>query len=318
MLRDLAAALQETGADPSLLVVEVTETALVGQTAAGRAFAQRIHELGCRLALDDFGTGFSSLSYLKHLPADYLKIDIEFVRELTTSETDARVIRGIVGLAREFNQTTIAEGVEDEATLIRLRELGVDLAQGYLLGRPAPREGESAAQGPAWPAAPAGAQDAIGIVRSAFEAFARHDLDAVLSLCHPDLVLRPLVTAQQVDRQAPYRGHDGVRAYVHDVDTVWDELKLTPLTFRQAEGSVIGFGQADARRGPDRRIASILWVVRLLDGVIISLEVFQAVDGSESMSGAQLARLQNEVAAVSGRAQPLTSTVLPARRDGDR
>ena len=117
ILRELATAIEESGVDPSLLVVEVTETAFVGQTEAGRAFAQRVRELGCRLALDDFGTGFSSLSYLKHLPADHLKIDIDFVRELTSSETDARVVRGIVGLAREFNQTTIAEGVEDEETL---------------------------------------------------------------------------------------------------------------------------------------------------------------------------------------------------------
>ena len=138
ILRELATAIEASGVDPSLLVVEVTETAFVGQTEAGRAFAERVRELGCRLALDDFGTGFSSLSYLKHLPADHLKIDIDFVRELTSSETDARVVRGIVALAREFNQTTIAEGVEDEETLVLLREMGVDLAQGYLFGRPAP------------------------------------------------------------------------------------------------------------------------------------------------------------------------------------
>ncbi|HYZ81956.1 MAG TPA: EAL domain-containing protein [Solirubrobacteraceae bacterium] len=128
--QELADAIQESAVDPSLLVVEVTETAFLGQTEAGRAFAQRVRELGCRLALDDFGTGFSSLSYLKHLPADHLKIDMEFVREMVRSETDARVVRGIVGLAREFHQTTIAEGVEDEATLLMLREMGVDLARG--------------------------------------------------------------------------------------------------------------------------------------------------------------------------------------------
>jgi PAS domain S-box-containing protein len=301
VLRELAAALEETGADPSLLVVEVTETAFVGQTVAGRIFAERVRELGCRLALDDFGTGFSSLSYLKHLPADHLKIDIEFVRELTSSDTDARVVRGIVGLAREFNQTTIAEGVEDEATLIRLRELGVDMAQGYLLGRPAPRDCASGRLEPARRSVLPYTDDAIGIVRRAFAAFARRDLDAMLSACHPDLILRPLVTARQLERSAPYCGHEGLRAYVRDVETVWDELTLTPLTFRQAEGSVIGFGQADARRGPDRRIASILWVVRLQDGKIASLEVFQAVDGTESMSRAQLERLQDEVAAVKAR-----------------
>jgi len=157
IIRELAAALQDTGADPSLLVVEVTETAFIGQTEAGREFAQQVRALGCRLALDDFGTGFSSLSYLKHLPAAYLKIDIDFVRELTASETDARVIRGIVGLAHEFNQTTIAEGVEDEATLMLLKALGVDQAQGYLFGQPAPISRAPASPAPiSWaPASPA-------------------------------------------------------------------------------------------------------------------------------------------------------------------
>jgi PAS domain S-box-containing protein len=193
IMRELATAIQDTGVDPSLLVVEVTETAFVGQTEAGREFAQRVRALGCGLALDDFGTGFSSLSYLKHLPADYLKIDIDFVRDLTSSETDARVIRGIVGLAREFHQTTIAEGVEDEATLMMLKELGVDQAQGYLFGKPAPQSGAPAGSGAARHPIPAGcaptaesascagcaptagSADPIEVVRGAFEAFAARD-----------------------------------------------------------------------------------------------------------------------------------------------
>jgi predicted signal transduction protein with EAL and GGDEF domain len=69
------------------------------------------------------------LTYLKHLRADHLKIDMEFVRELTSNEDDERVVRGIVGLARDFNQTTVAEGIEDEPTLAKLRELGVDGAR---------------------------------------------------------------------------------------------------------------------------------------------------------------------------------------------
>jgi PAS domain S-box-containing protein len=138
ILRELASAIQETGADPSLLVVEVTETAMINQLDAGRRFAEQVTALGCRLALDDFGTGFASLSYLKQIPAELLKIDIEFVRDLTRSETDERLVRGIIGIAREFDQTTVAEGIEDQATLVRLRELGVHLGQGYLFGRPAP------------------------------------------------------------------------------------------------------------------------------------------------------------------------------------
>jgi PAS domain S-box-containing protein len=138
VVRELASALDQTGADPSLLVVEVTETAMINQLDAGRRFAEQVTALGCRLALDDFGTGFASLSYLKQIPAQLLKIDIEFVRDLTRSETDERLVRGIIGIAREFDQTTIAEGIEDEETLVRLRELGVHLGQGYLFGRPRP------------------------------------------------------------------------------------------------------------------------------------------------------------------------------------
>jgi PAS domain S-box-containing protein len=138
VLRELASAIQETGADPSLLVVEVTETAVMNELEAGRRFAEQLAALGCQLALDDFGTGFATLSYLKQIPAQRLKIDVEFVRDLTQSETDERLIRGIIGIAREFDQTTIAEGIEDQATLVRLRELGVHLGQGYLLGRPEP------------------------------------------------------------------------------------------------------------------------------------------------------------------------------------
>jgi PAS domain S-box-containing protein len=140
VVREIAAAIATSGANPALLIVEVTETAVVGNVDAGRIFAERVTALGCQLALDDFGTGFGSLIHLKQIPAQHLKIDIEFVRDLTGDGADERVVRGIVGLAAEFDQTTTAEGVEDHATLTRLRELGVHRAQGYLLGRPVPLE----------------------------------------------------------------------------------------------------------------------------------------------------------------------------------
>lgn len=291
ILRELAAALDESDVDPSLLVVEVTETALVGQTEAGRAFAERVRELGCRLALDDFGTGFSSLSYLKHLPADHLKIDIDFVRELTSSETDARVVRGIVGLAREFNQTTIAEGVEDEETLILLREMGVDLAQGYLFGRPAPLADVPTASAPIPRSASAVAEDSVAIVVAAFDAFARRDLTAMLERCTDDFVLRSFATAQRAERATPYRGHEGVQAYMRDVATVWEELTLTPLTFRNAQESVIGFGRVEGRRPGERVLGSIMWMVRLRGDLIASIEVFQAA-GGPTLSSSQIERLQ--------------------------
>jgi PAS domain S-box-containing protein len=281
IIRELATAIRDTGADPSVIVVEVTETALVGRTDVGRLFADQVRALGCRLALDDFGTGFSSLSFLKHLPADFLKIDIDFVRELAHSETDARVIRGIVGLAREFHQITIAEGVEDEHTLLRLKELGVDRAQGYLFARPAPHSETSEVATPATRPASASCPDPVGIVRAWFEAFAARDLPAILALCRPDVVLRTYATSRMADRSAPYRGHDGMRTYLHDVSTIWDELTFIPLELRQTPESVIGFGRAEARRGADLLVASVVWVVRLQAAQVALIEVFQAPQHGE-------------------------------------
>ena len=136
VLRELATAIETTGVDPSLLVVEVTETAMLDHLEAGRTFADQLRALGCGLAIDDFGTGFASLSQLRHLHGEHLKIDMEFVRDITRNETDERLVRGIVGLAREFGQVTTAEGIEDEETLAKLRDLGVDRGQGYLFARP--------------------------------------------------------------------------------------------------------------------------------------------------------------------------------------
>src|SRR6478672_13480859 len=107
------------------MVFEITETAIVEDEEAARRFAERLHALGCKLALDDFGTGYGGFTYLKQLPVDYLKIDIEFVRDLPQNPSSEHVVRAVVSLAQGFGQKTVAEGVEDVATLERLRELGV-------------------------------------------------------------------------------------------------------------------------------------------------------------------------------------------------
>jgi PAS domain S-box-containing protein len=137
MLQTIRDALQRTGADPALVIFEVTETALMADLDRGRMFSNAVRDLGCRFALDDFGTGYGTFTYLKHIPVDFLKIDIEFVRDLLSNRDDERLVRAIVAMARDLGKTTIAEGVEDAATLERLRELGVDHAQGYHIGRPA-------------------------------------------------------------------------------------------------------------------------------------------------------------------------------------
>jgi PAS domain S-box-containing protein len=130
--------LRDTGADPAKLVVEITETALMQDLQAGEVFAQGLADIGCGLSLDDFGTGFASFTYLKRLPLRSLKIDIEFVRSLTTNRANQHIVQSIVHLARGFGYDTIAEGIEDDDTLALLRSYGVDYGQGYLLGRPVP------------------------------------------------------------------------------------------------------------------------------------------------------------------------------------
>jgi PAS domain S-box-containing protein len=131
-------ALQRNGAPPSLITFEITETAVVADIVGATRFAERLEAIGCRFALDDFGTGYAALTYLKHLPLSYLKIDIDFVRDLLENERSRAVVTGVVALARGFGLRTIAEGVESAPTLSLLRDLGVDLAQGFYIGRPAP------------------------------------------------------------------------------------------------------------------------------------------------------------------------------------
>jgi len=122
----------------SRIVFEITETAALEHLDAARAFAESVTRLGCGLALDDFGTGFGSFTYLRELPLRYLKIDTSFVRDLVGSPDDLRVVQSIIGIAAQFGLRTIAEGVEDAATLELLRGVGADFAQGFHLGRPAP------------------------------------------------------------------------------------------------------------------------------------------------------------------------------------
>jgi PAS domain S-box-containing protein len=129
---------ERTGADPGCLVFEITETALIAGDVNARAFADRLRALGCGLALDDFGTGYGGLTYLKQLPIDFLKIDIEFVRDITTNPASRHVVEAVVALGAAFDLQTVGEGVEDAETLELLRDLGVDFAQGYHIARPGP------------------------------------------------------------------------------------------------------------------------------------------------------------------------------------
>jgi len=138
LISDLVRGLRDTGADPGLLVCEITETALATDEAVADAYVHELRELGCEIALDDFGTGYGGFSYLKRLPLTVVKIDIEFVRDLAENLQNQHVVKAIVNLAQAFARQTIAEGVESQATLELLDQYGVDYAQGYEIGRPAP------------------------------------------------------------------------------------------------------------------------------------------------------------------------------------
>ena len=136
----IEAELIATGADPANVTFEITETALMRNIEAGEQFTKALADFGCGVALDDFGTGYGSFTYLKRLSIRYLKIDIDFVRELLTSEANQALVRAIVGMAKAFDLQTVAEGVEDQETWDFLRQEGVDFGQGFHLGSPAPIE----------------------------------------------------------------------------------------------------------------------------------------------------------------------------------
>jgi diguanylate cyclase (GGDEF)-like protein len=140
----IRAVLDEVGLEPSLLELEITESAYMDQRAAGlEDELRRVKDLGVVLAIDDFGTGYSSLAYLRWVPFDILKVDRSFVTNMGEDQRDEAIVRTIVALARNLDKTVVAEGVEKPHQLATLRRLGCHEAQGYLLGRPAPAEAVS-------------------------------------------------------------------------------------------------------------------------------------------------------------------------------
>ncbi len=133
----IAQSAAEQGVEPAMLMFEITETAAIANLQEAREFAATLAGIGCELAIDDFGTGFGSLAYLKHIPARFVKIDREFIKDLPLSPTDQHVVRAVVGIAQSLGQCTVAEGVENAETLALVRQLGVDYVQGFYTGRPA-------------------------------------------------------------------------------------------------------------------------------------------------------------------------------------
>jgi EAL domain-containing protein (putative c-di-GMP-specific phosphodiesterase class I) len=136
MLAHIEQELTRRRVDPERLIVEVTETAAIGDMGRAQTFCEGVHTLGSAVALDDFGAGFGSFQYLKQLPFRYLKIDGDFIRTLPSSHKDQLVVQALVGVAHGMGKQTIAEYVGDEPTMRLLRDYGVDYAQGFEVGRP--------------------------------------------------------------------------------------------------------------------------------------------------------------------------------------
>ncbi len=128
--------LDEGDADPARCTFEITETARIQDYQAAAGFADRLTEFGCQVAIDDYGAGFGPFHYLKEIPFDVIKIDGAFVRDMPRNDADQLTVQAIVQIARGLGKTTIAEFVQDDVTTQMLREYGVDMAQGYHLGRP--------------------------------------------------------------------------------------------------------------------------------------------------------------------------------------
>ena len=128
--------LHRHGIDGSSLTFEITETAIIADRDSAESIFTAFHDLGIGLSIDDFGTGYFSLSQLRDLPIDEIKIDRGFVSSMSSEDKDAFIVRSTIELAKNLGMRVVAEGVEDNETLHRLRSLGCDYAQGFLMSRP--------------------------------------------------------------------------------------------------------------------------------------------------------------------------------------
>ncbi|HIM39226.1 MAG TPA: EAL domain-containing protein [Methylophaga aminisulfidivorans] len=128
--------LSQTKIDPNRIVFEITETYAISNFEQTRRMVSDLRSLGCRFALDDFGAGFNSYSYLKHFPVDILKIDGGFITDLDNDPVDQQLVKSMIDIAHSLGKKTVAEFVERRSTLELLKSYGVDMVQGFLVGKP--------------------------------------------------------------------------------------------------------------------------------------------------------------------------------------
>ncbi|HJM48423.1 MAG TPA: EAL domain-containing protein [Alphaproteobacteria bacterium] len=134
----LGGIITESGVSPEEIKLEITETLMVENFDHATEALNRLKALGVQIAIDDFGTGYSSLSYLHQFPLDTLKIDRVFVNNMDKSESSLRIVASIAHLAHELGMDIVAEGIEEEAQMEALRDLGCQLGQGYFMSKPLP------------------------------------------------------------------------------------------------------------------------------------------------------------------------------------
>jgi EAL domain-containing protein (putative c-di-GMP-specific phosphodiesterase class I) len=137
---EVTEALRRWKLEPEFLELEIPESAIISERERIQKMLARLSERGVRIAVDDFGSGYASLGHLRQLPVDVLKVDKSFVQNIGTDEDDEAIVRSTIDLAHSLGITVVAEGVESDDVLQRLRTLGCDLAQGFCLAHPAPAE----------------------------------------------------------------------------------------------------------------------------------------------------------------------------------
>ena len=130
--------LEKYQVSPAKIIFEITESASINNLAATRKMIERLNNLGCHFSIDDFGTGFSTFNYLKQLPAQHVKIDGSFVRDMLNDSIDLALVKAINDISRSLNKRSVAEYVETAEVFFALKEIGIDYGQGYFIARPVP------------------------------------------------------------------------------------------------------------------------------------------------------------------------------------
>jgi diguanylate cyclase (GGDEF)-like protein len=147
LTEEIEQALRVAGIEPGMLVLEITESAIILEPARAQETLAALHSLGVRLSIDDFGTGYTSLAHIKHLPVNEIKIDRSFVHNMLHDKSDAAIVRSVISLSQHLGLKVVAEGVENEEVLDELQELGCDYVQGYYLSAPRTAEAIAALPG---------------------------------------------------------------------------------------------------------------------------------------------------------------------------